>query len=145
MLELAGRVAAGTTTWMVGPDSLAADVVPAVTKAAANSGRPAPRIVAGAPICVTDDVDAARAVASAMFEVYGLLPAYKATLARDRRSSPVDAAIIGDEDTVAAELGRYRAAGVTDFGATIIAPTASDEARTWALLGGIAAETPTVQ
>ena len=60
MLELAGTVADGTVTWMTGPATLASHTVPTITAAAERAGRPAPRVVASLPICVTDDADAAR-------------------------------------------------------------------------------------
>ena len=49
-------------------------VAPRIGKAAADAGRPAPRIVAGLPVAVHDDVDEARAVAARQFVVYGQLP-----------------------------------------------------------------------
>src|SRR5581483_7667868 len=57
MLELAGGVADGTVTWMTGPDTLATHTVPTITHAAEAAGRPAPRIAAGLPVLVTDDVE----------------------------------------------------------------------------------------
>ncbi|MFQ5507107.1 MAG: TIGR03564 family F420-dependent LLM class oxidoreductase, partial [Planctomycetota bacterium] len=68
MLGVAGRLADGTATWMVGRKTLAAHTVPTITKAAAEAGRPAPRIMAALPVAVTNDPDAARAVAAKSFE-----------------------------------------------------------------------------
>ena len=59
MLRLAGAVCGGTITWMTGASTLASLTVPTISDAAEEAGRPAPEIVAGFPIWVTDDVDAA--------------------------------------------------------------------------------------
>ncbi len=60
MLELAGSQTDGTITWMTGPATVADHIVPSISAAAANAGRPAPRVVVGLPIAIASDVDAAR-------------------------------------------------------------------------------------
>ena len=60
MLKLAGSMTDGTVTWMTGPATLAEHTVPTITAAAADAGRPAPKVVVGLPVCVTDDPDGAR-------------------------------------------------------------------------------------
>lgn len=115
MLELAGAVADGTLTWMTGPSTLAGHIVPAITKAAADAGRPAPRIVAGLPICVTDDVAAARERAARAFVVYGELPSYRAMLDKEGAATPADVAVVGDEAAVRSQLAAIAEAGATDF------------------------------
>ncbi|WP_031165649.1 TIGR03564 family F420-dependent LLM class oxidoreductase [Streptosporangium roseum] len=115
MLGLAGELADGTVLWMTGPKTVAEHVVPAVTEAARAAGRPAPRIVCTLPICVTGDVEAARARAGEVFEIYGQLPSYRAMLDREGAAGPADVAIVGDEDAVAAQIESLAQAGVTDF------------------------------
>lgn len=133
MLALAGREADGTMTWMTGPATLADYVVPTITAAAERAGRPAPRVAASLPICVTADPDAARSRAATEFQVYGFLPSYRAMLDREGAQTPGDVAIVGDEEAVAAALRRLAGAGVTDFVASIFG--APDErARTRELL-----------
>jgi 5,10-methylenetetrahydromethanopterin reductase len=135
MLELAGRAADGTITWMTGAATLANHVVPTITKAAAAAGRPAPRIAAGLPVCVTDDVDAARERAAAVFQVYGSLPSYRAMLDREGAAGPADVAVVGDEASVLAQLERVADAGTTDLVAVEFASNRSPErARTRDLL-----------
>jgi F420-dependent oxidoreductase-like protein len=124
MLEIAGRLADGTATWMTGRQTLADHTVPAITKSAAAAGRPAPRIMAALPLVVTKDADAARAFANKAFQIYGQLPSYRAMLDREGAAGPGDVALVGDEATVRAGLQQLRDAGVTDFAA---APFASDE------------------
>ena len=66
MLQLAGEQAAGTILWMADERAIGDHVVPRITKAAAEAGRPAPRVVAGVPVtlCRNDEVDAVRAWAN---------------------------------------------------------------------------------
>jgi 5,10-methylenetetrahydromethanopterin reductase len=133
MLELAGTVTDGTVTWMTGPATLAEHTVPAITAAAERAGRPAPRIVASLPVCVTADVDAARVRAANDFQVYGFLPSYRAMLDREGAAGPADVAIVGDEASVRAGIGRLADAGATDFVASIFGAR-DDRATTGALL-----------
>jgi F420-dependent oxidoreductase-like protein len=134
MLKLAGRMTDGTVTWMTGPATLAEHTVPIITAAAAEAGRPAPRIVVGLPVCVTDDVDGARARAAKTFAMYGFLPSYRAMLDREGAEGPADVAIVGDEATVAAGLARVADAGATDFSAAEFAVDDDEKRRTRELL-----------
>jgi F420-dependent oxidoreductase-like protein len=134
MLELAGSRTDGTITWMTGPATLADLTVPAITKAAATAGRGAPRIVTSLPVAVTDDPDAARARASQVFEIYGMLPSYRAMLDREGAAGPADVALVGDEATVRAGIDQVRQAGVTDFVASEFGAGDAERARTRDLL-----------
>lgn len=140
MLALAGTQADGTITWMTGPKTLREHTVPRIGEAAAKAGRKAPRVVAGLPIVVTEDVAAAREVASRAFQVYGFLPSYRAMLDREGAEGPADVAITGDESAVGEQLQRLAEAGVTDFLAAIY-PVGKDPAasiaRTRATLVGL--------
>jgi F420-dependent oxidoreductase-like protein len=115
MLALAGREADGTITWMTGARTLREHTVPRLRDAAAKAGRPAPRVVVGLPIAVTRDVVAARASAARQFQVYGVLPSYRAMLDREGVEGPADVAVVGDESAVGEQLGRLDEAGATDF------------------------------
>jgi alkanesulfonate monooxygenase SsuD/methylene tetrahydromethanopterin reductase-like flavin-dependent oxidoreductase (luciferase family) len=86
-----------------------------ITKAAASAGRPSPRVVCILPVCVTGDPDGARERAARVFAIYGQLPSYRAMLDREGAAGPADVAIVGDEDTVAAQIATLAEAGVTDF------------------------------
>ena len=138
MLQLTGATADGTATWTTGVKTLADHIVPTITKAAEAAGRPAPRIIAGLPVCVTEDPDAARELAAKQFAVYGTLPSYRAMLDREGAANPGDIAIVGDEAAVADQVGALRDAGVTDFNA---APYGDAEqvARTRTVLQDLAA------
>lgn len=139
MLRIAGELADGTTTWMTGPRTLADHVVPSMLEAASAAGRPAPRIVAGLPVCVTADPDAARQQAGEIFSVYGSLPSYRAMLDREGAAGPADVAIVGDEDAVAGVVREMAAAGVTDLNAAVYGAKV-DRERTYDLLAGLARE-----
>lgn len=115
MLALAGRVADGTITWMTGPRTIREHTAPRIAEAAAAAGRPAPRIVVGLPIAVTRDVAAARASAARGFQVYGMLPSYRAMLDREGAEGPADVAVVGDAAGVGEQLAQLAAAGATDL------------------------------
>ena len=134
MLDLAGREADGTTLWMVGPNTIRERVAPRIMAAARAAGRPAPRILAGVNVCVTDDPGAARARAAEQLALYGTLPAYRAMLYAVGVHGPEDLLIAGDEDTVAAGLDAYAHAGATDVRVSVIAADERETARTRALL-----------
>jgi F420-dependent oxidoreductase-like protein len=131
MLNVTGRLADGTITWMTGPATLAEHTVPTLRSAALEAGRPeAVRVVAGLPVCVTDDEAAARERAANVFAIYGSLPSYRAMLDREGAQGPADVALVGDEATVRAGVDRLTEAGVTDFLAAEFGSTDSERART---------------
>ncbi len=140
MLELAGREAAGCTTWMVGAKTLREHIVPEVTRAAEAARRARPRVVVGLPVCVTGNRQAARAFAREKLAGYGTLPAYRETLDREGVVGPEDLLIAGGEDEVAGAIGEVAAAGATDFRATVLCPSAEEASRTRTLLGRLARE-----
>lgn len=134
LLRLAGRRTAGTVTWMTGPTTLAEHVGPTLRQAAADAGRPdgEVRVVAALPVAVTDDVDGVRAQAAEQFVMYGQLPSYRAMLDREGYAAPEDAAIIGDEQTVA---DRIKGLGAVDeFVGAVFDSSAEGRDRTRGLL-----------
>lgn len=118
MLKLAGRLADGTATWMGGASYLRNTAIPAIRAAAAEAGRPVPRVVSGFPVAVTDYPDRARESAARIFAVYGQLPSYRAVLDVEGAAGPADVAIVGSEAEVEARLRELADAGVTDFNAS---------------------------
>ena len=118
MLALTGRVADGTITWMTGPETIRTLTAPTITEAAAGAGRPAPQVVVGLPVCVTDDVDAARARADRDYAIYGQLPSYRAMLDREGAATPADVAIIGTAAEVADRIRALSGCGATTFAAS---------------------------
>jgi F420-dependent oxidoreductase-like protein len=139
MLRLAGSLADGTVLWMTGPATVRDYIVPSITKAAADAGRPSPRVVCVLPVCVTDDPAQARVNADKAFAIYGQLPSYRAMLDREGAAGPGDVAIVGNEDSVAEQISALSDAGVTDFVAGEYA-RGDDGPRTRALLRRLAAQ-----
>jgi F420-dependent oxidoreductase-like protein len=143
MLRVAGEVADGTVTWLANREALESHVVPRVNAAAASAGRPAPRVVAGLPVAVHDDVDEAREAAARQYGFYGTLPNYARILGIGGLEHSADACIVGDEDAVAAQLRALVDAGATDVWAAIF-PVGDDRrasrARTRALLEHLVTE-----
>lgn len=121
MLRVAGELADGTNTWMVGPKTMETHIVARLTKAAEAAGRPAPTVVGGVPIVLTRKPDEARQRIAQALVMYGQLPSYRAMLDREGVDGPADIAIVGDENALRGEIDRFRNAGVTDFNAAIMA------------------------
>jgi F420-dependent oxidoreductase-like protein len=115
MLKLAGRLTDGTITGATGPRGLAEHVVPSITKAAADAGRPPPRIVAAVVACITDDADAARRRIAATSKPYATMPSFKAMLEREGVSSQVDIGLVGSESAARAQAQRFIDAGATEL------------------------------
>ena len=115
MLRLAGEVADGTVTWMVGRKTLETHIVPRINSAAKAAGRAEPRVVVALPIAVTDDVGEARERAARSFQIYGSLPNYQRMLKIEGAAGPAEVAIVGDEKEVEGQLRGIAAAGATDF------------------------------
>ena len=143
LLRVAGEQTAGTILWMGNAESIRTHVKPRLDAAAAAAGRPAPRIVAGLPVAVHDDVAEARGAAAEQFAGYGTLPNYRRLLDIGGAAGPEDAAIVGDEAAVSAQIGDLFDAGATDVWAAIF-PVGTDRSgsrqRTRALLQDLVKE-----
>lgn len=120
MLRLAGELADGTNTWMVGPKTMESHIVSRLTAAAAAAGRSDPRVVGGYPVILTNKPDAAREKIAEGLTIYGQLPSYRAMLDREGVDGPADIAIVGDENLLRGEIKRLENIGVTDFNAAIM-------------------------
>lgn len=119
MLRIAGEMADGTITWMVGPHTLKSHIVPRISAAAEKAGREQPRICVGVQIAVTDDKKTAYQVASQLFSRYGNLPSYRRMLDIEGSSQPADLAIIGTEAQIEDQIQALSSAGATDLLAAI--------------------------
>ncbi|MGZ4710739.1 MAG: TIGR03564 family F420-dependent LLM class oxidoreductase [Acidimicrobiales bacterium] len=137
LLRVAGEVADGTILWMAPARAVGEHVVPRVTAAAAAAGRPAPRIVAGLPVAVHDDEAEARTAAVGASTMYAGMANYQRILEIGGADTPADAAVVGDEASVTAQLQSLLDAGATDIWAAIF-PVGADRRgsiqRTTALL-----------
>ena len=107
MLKLAAAFTEGTLTWCTGPETLRTLTVPTIVQAAEQLGRPAPRIIAALPICVTKNVAEAKARAAKTDAIGATNP---------RGAGPEDVAIIGSASVVFDRVAALQEFGVTDFG-----------------------------
>jgi F420-dependent oxidoreductase-like protein len=137
LLRVAGEVADGTVLWMGNARSIESHVRPLLDKAGSDK-----RIVAGLPIAVHDDEAEARAAAQQLFAMYGTLPNYRRILDHGGAAGPAEAAIVGDEESVAKQITALFDAGADDFWAAPF-PVGEDggasRARTRALLKDLVA------
>jgi F420-dependent oxidoreductase-like protein len=125
LLRVAGERTDGTILWMGNARAIETHVAPRIRAAAESAGRPAPRIVAGLPVAVHDDLDEARTEAATQFAMYGQLPNYRRLLDHGAADGPADAAIVGDEGAVTAAIQGLFDAGATDVWAAIF-PVGAD-------------------
>lgn len=137
MLRVTAARADGTLTWCTGPVTLAGHTIPTITRAAAEFGRPAPRVIAALPVCVTADAAGAKARAAQTFAAYGGLPSYRAMLDREGASGPEDVAIIGSAAQVQQRIADLAGIGVTDFAAVESGATPEEIAETRRALTGL--------
>ncbi len=122
MLRIAGELGDGTILWMADERAVEHHVAPRITAAAAQTGRPAPRIVACIPValCSKADVDDARGHANEVLGHAQVSPNYVRLLEHGDSDDVGDTMAAGDETAILARLRRYRDAGVTDLAARII-------------------------
>ena len=119
LLRVAGQIADGTVLWMAPLRAIAEHIAPRIHAAAEAAGRPSPRIVAGLPIVVHDDVAEARAAQAAVATAYVDMPNYQRVLELGGAANPGDAAIVGNEAAVTKQLQALLDAGATDIWAAI--------------------------
>jgi len=137
-LQVTGELADGTLPY-AGPRTLEDFVVPTIGKAAADAGRPAPRVFGLVSVVVTRDVERARAEATQAMAMYDQVPSYQRVNAREGVESMADLALIGDEEHVARGLARYIDAGATDLLLMPVRPGRDDLRRVCELAAGIPA------
>ena len=113
-LQATGELADGTLPYLAGPRTIAEFIEPTIAKAAADAGRPKPRIIAAVPTLLTDDVDAARSFAADQLSFYETIPSYQKVLAREGIANAAELAAIGAEEAVTRQLRSYLDAGATD-------------------------------
>jgi len=131
MLRVAGEHASGTILWMADERAIGDHIVPRITKAAEEAGRPRPRVVAGVPVvlCANDEVDAARARANQVLGHAEYSPNYERLLEQGDARDVGDLLAAGDESAVVARLRSFRDAGATDLSVRILPVGPDREAR----------------
>jgi F420-dependent oxidoreductase-like protein len=122
MLKLAGERAAGTSLWLADERTIESHVVPSITKSAAAAGRPAPRILAGVPVCLCADNerDAAIERTNRVLSEVVDSPNYKKLMAHGDAENIGDVLVCGSEATMEKRIRQFASAGVTDFNARLV-------------------------
>jgi F420-dependent oxidoreductase-like protein len=147
MLELCGERADGTILWLADERAIATHVVPNLTRSAEAAGRPAPRVVAGIPVCLCDDAerDVAVARANRILSEAEVSPNYQKLLDHGDARSVGDILAAGSESAIERRLRAFADAGVTDVSVRVV-PIGDDREeliasskRTRELLGSLAA------
>ncbi|MEV5357364.1 TIGR03564 family F420-dependent LLM class oxidoreductase [Streptomyces sp. NPDC052693] len=122
MLRIAGSLTDGTVLWMADERAVADHVVPTITKAAQEAGRPAPRVVAGVPVCLCapHEVEAARERANRILGEAEVSPNYQRLLLHGDVRDVGDLCVAGDERAIRARFRRFADAGTTDLSVRLL-------------------------
>ena len=122
MLQLAGERASGTVLWLADERTIASHVVPTITKAAAAAGRPAPRVMAGVPVCLCrdDEIDAAVERTNRTLSEVVASPNYVRLMEHGEAESIGDVLICGGEAAMEKRMRRFSDAGVSDLNCRIV-------------------------
>jgi F420-dependent oxidoreductase-like protein len=122
MLKLCGERADGTILWMADERAIGSHIVPTLTSAAATAGRPAPRVVAGIPVCLCadDEIDVAVARANRILSEAEVSPNYQKLLERGDARTVGDILVAGSEATIDRRLRSFADAGVTDISVRVV-------------------------
>lgn len=122
MLQIAGELADGTVLWMADEKAIGEHIAPKITKAAADAGRRAPRIVAGIPVCLcaNSEIDAAKERANRILAEAETSPNYQRLLDRGDARNVGDLCAAGDAETILRQFRRFADAGVTDLSVRLL-------------------------
>lgn len=146
MLRIAAQFADGVVLWMASRHALESRITPILTSATAELGRPSPRIVAGLPVAVHDDLNEARDAVAATAVGYAGMRNYEQIIRAGGGTNAADVAIVGTEADVRRQLQELLDAGATEVWAQPVAVGADQGARsasvrrTRALLSALARE-----
>ncbi len=122
MLQIAGEHADGTSLWMADEKAIAEHIAPKINKAAAEAGKPAPRIVAGIPVtlCANSEIEAAKERANRILAEAETSPNYQRLLDRGSARDVGDLCAAGDEESILKRFKQFADAGVTDLSVRLL-------------------------
>jgi 5,10-methylenetetrahydromethanopterin reductase len=122
MLRLAGERSDGTILWLADERAIAGHIAPRITGAAEAAGRPAPRIVAGVPVCLCRDseVDAAVDRANRLLSEAEVSPNYQRLLDQGDAREVGDILAAGSEVAIEKRLRAFADAGATDVSVRVV-------------------------
>ena len=137
-LQVTGELADGTLPYLAGPRTIAEFIEPAISKSAADAGRPRPRIIAQVPAILSDNIEAAIAFAADQLGFYETIPSYQKVIAREGIARAADLAAVGPAESIRRQLQKYLNAGATDVVLSGLAWTGTAVAEElWALAGSL--------
>ena len=139
MLDLAGRLTAGTSVGFCGPRTIERDIVPLITASAERHGRARPRVVALVGVCVTSDPNGARDHSRNINQMYDGFPSYRRVLDLEGVASGADLMLAGTIDDILEGFATYVDAGVTDLRVAILARNDDERSATREALAGLLA------
>ena len=139
--EYCGAEADGAISWVCPAEYLRDVALPAMRTGADREGRPAPPLIAHAPVCVDDDPDEVRRAGAAQIGFYPRLPFYAQMFADagypEAKESGIvseriiDAVVVGgDEESVAGRLQRLFDWGADEILVTVVTAW-DDPQRSW--------------
>lgn len=122
MLQIAGEHADGTSLWMADEKAIGEHIAPKINKAAADAGKPAPRIVAGIPVtlCANSEIDEAKDRANRVLAEAETSPNYQRLLDRGEARNVGDLLAAGDEESILKRFKQFADAGVTDLSVRLL-------------------------
>jgi F420-dependent oxidoreductase-like protein len=122
MLRLAGERTDGTILWLADERAIGEHIAPAINRAAEGAGRPAPRVVAGVPVCLCRDDEVAVAVdrANRVLSEAEVSPNYQTLLDRGDARTVGDILAAGSESSIEKRLRSFADAGSTDVSLRVV-------------------------
>jgi F420-dependent oxidoreductase-like protein len=122
MLQLCGERTDGTILWLADERAIGSYIVPNLTRAAQGAGRPAPRGVAGVPVCLCgdDEIEAAVTRANRLLSEAEVSPNDQRLLDQGNATSVGDILAAGSESTIRKRLQGFADAGVTDVSVRVV-------------------------
>ncbi|MGU3653756.1 LLM class F420-dependent oxidoreductase [Mycolicibacterium sp. A43C] len=122
MLQIAGEHADGTSLWMADEKAIGEHIAPRINKAAADAGKPAPRVVAGIPVtlCANSEIESAKERANRILAEAETSPNYQRLLDRGDARTVGDLCAAGDEDEILRRFQSFADAGVTDLSVRLL-------------------------
>ena len=122
MLRLAGERTDGTILWLADERAISEHIAPTINAAAEQAGRPAPRIIAGVPVCICgdDEVEVAVERANKLLSEAEVSPNYQRLLDKGEAKEVGDILAAGSESSVEKRLRSFADAGVTDVSVRVV-------------------------
>ena len=147
--RLAGEIAEGAISWVTPPSFLAGVAAPALRFAAADAGRPAPRLVGHAYGLVTDDIGTALQAGRERLASNTRMAFYQRMFADagypEARDGTVPSALlhevvlVGDEQRVSSGVQRFLEAGCDEIVLSVLPGSDHDLQRTLEVIGRLGA------